>query len=268
MPANMLEAAVAGIDVGHLTAKAVIFRDGTLLGKAILTSSDGAESGARMVLEQALIQSGLAFSDLASIVVTGAGRGEVTIPNKQKSIAACLSKGIYWLFPDVRTVFDVGAESSTTVRISKLGALEDSIGNDRCASGSGTFLESVADRLMHMSLEEMAQLSLQATRRAEINNMCAVFAEQEIISQVHRVPPTPVPEIIAGVHGSMAERIVGTAKRVGIEPAVALCGGVALNAGFVKVMEEELEQNVIIPQDPQFVAALGAALIAWQQRSK
>jgi len=255
--------AVAGIDVGSMTTKTVVLEGDKILGKFVMVSAETAEAGARRALEEALSQAGLKSTDLKSIVATGVGRKEVSFATRQKTSLSCLARGINFLLPSVKTVIEVGAESSTVARVNDRGLVEDSASSDRCASGTGTFLDSMTE-LMQMPLEEMAKLSLQAKARAEISSTCAVFAEQEVISHVHRVPPTPKADTIAGIHGSLATRIAGMAKRIGVKPDVALCGGVARNVGFTQCMEEELKQNVFVPEEPQIVAALGAAVVAQQ----
>jgi len=263
----MSKMAVAGIDVGSMTTKTVILEGDVVLGKCAMVSAETAEEGAHRALEQALSQAGLKVADLKIIVATGVGRKEVTFATRQKTSLSCLARGIRFLFPSVRTVFEIGAESSTVARVDARGLVEESASSDRCASGTGTFLNSMA-KLMQMPLEEMAVLSLQAAARAEISNTCAVFAEQEVISHVHRVPPTPKADIIAGINGSMATRITGMAKRIGVTPDIALCGGAARNVGFARCMEEELKQKVFVPEEPQLVAALGAAVIAQAEGGK
>lgn len=256
---------VAGIDVGNLTTKAVIVEDGRVLGRSIITSADAAEEGVRQALEEALEEAGRTFEELAKTVITGPGRKFVPFIPKQKSSVTCIAKGASLLFPSARTVIDVGAETSTVVRINQRGGVEDSAAHDRCASGTGIFIEAVA-KIVKMPLAEMARVSLTAERRAEISTMCAVFAESEVISHVHRVPPTPINEIIAGVHGSMAVRLTGLAKRIGIKPEVVFCGGVAKNIGFIAELEKETKVKLLIPEEPQLVAALGAARIASEEK--
>ena len=252
---------VCGLDVGSKTIKAVVMSDGRILGKTVLLSSDEAEIDARKAVDEALRQAGLSWDDLNKIVATGRERKLISFAQKQKAPPTCLARGIHRLHPEVRTLLDVGAETSTAVRISPKGALEDSIGNDRCASGTGMFLEMVA-RLLKMPLEEMATASLEGEKRAEISNMCAIFAEQEVISHIHRVPPTPKADIIKGIHGSMAVRVAGLAKRTGIKPEVAMTGGVAKNIGFLKELEDEVGGKIIVPEDPELIAAIGAAYLA------
>jgi len=253
--------AVAGVDMGSLTTKVVIMEGDEILSYSIITSAEEAEVVARQAMEQALKDTGLSLEDLKCIVSTGTERKSATFAHKQQTSPTCLARGVYRLYPTVKTVFDVGAETCTVIKVDGRGRVEESVGHDRCASGTGTFLETMA-KLMQIPLEEMAKLSLQAKERASVTGTCAVFAEQEVISHVHRDPPTPKNDVIAGIHASMATRIAGLAKRVGIEQEAVLVGGVAKNVGFAKILEEEIEMDLRIPEEPQLAAALGAALIA------
>jgi len=250
----------AGLDVGSLTTSVVVLDDDRIMSVKTISSADEAEMRAKKVIAEALNGS-LDLKDIRYIVSTGVGRRSISFGHKQKALSSCLARGVNRLLPTVRTVIDVGAETCTVVRINQRGVADDSASNERCASGTGVFLESVA-KLMHMNMEEMAEASLRAQGKAEITNMCAIFAEQEIISHIHRNPPTPKNDIIAGVHGSMATRVGGLAKKVGIKPDVAFTGGVAKNLGFVRALEENLGLNLLVPDEPQLVAALGAACIA------
>lgn len=256
---------VAGIDVGSQTTKVVILEDGQIIGKSVVTSADETEVGARQAMEEALKGAGLSFDQLTAIVATGSGRKDVSFATKQKTSVSCLAKGVNLLFPTARTVFDVGAESSSVLRLNPRGLVEDSVGHDRCASGTGVFIEAMS-RLMMMPLDQFAQLSLRATKRAEISTMCAIFAESEVISHVHRVPPTPKEDIAAGIHGSMAVRLVGLGKRIGIKPDAVFTGGMAKNVGFIKALEQEIKMTLLVPEDPQLVAALGAARYAMEEK--
>ena len=253
--------AVAGIDVGSLTTKVVVMDNGNILGKVVDLSSEEVEISAKRALEEALKQAGLKKEDLTGIVATGAGRKSISFATGQKTTMSCLAKGINLLQPSVRTLFDVGAETSSVLRLSPKGLVEDSVGHDRCASGTGVFLQSMS-KLMMMSLEDFAKLSTTTDNRAEVSTMCAIFAEQEVISHVHRVPPTPKNEIAAGIHGSMAVRLTGLGKRIGIMGDAALTGGVGRNVGFAKALGEEIKMSVIVPDEPELVAAIGAARAA------
>jgi predicted CoA-substrate-specific enzyme activase len=255
-----------GLDIGSLTTKAVVMDADKIESFAIIASGEEAESTARQAIEQALNGTGATLSDI-NLVSTGIGGKLVSFATQQKSITTCLARGISSLFPSARMLIDMGAESSTIIKLNERGRLTDWLGHDKCAAGTGMFLQQMA-KLMQMPLEEMATLSLQARNAAEISSTCAVFAESEVISHVHRDPPTPREDIVAGVYSSVVSRIMALAKRVGIEKDVAVSGGVALNAGLVKILETELGLHVLVPEKPQLVAALGAARIAGENIEK
>lgn len=256
-----------GLDIGSLTTKVVVLNGDKIASSFITASGEEAESTARQAIEQALAKAGLGLDDELYVVSTGIGGKSVSLSKQQKSITTCLARGISVLFPSARMLIDMGAESSTIVKLNERGRLADWLGHDKCAAGTGMFLQQMA-KLMQMPLEEMARLSLQAKAAAEITSTCAVFAESEVISHVHRDPPTPGEEIVAGIYSSLVSRIMALAKRVGIEKDVAVSGGVALNVGLIKTLEKELGFSVLVPETPQIVAALGAAKIAGEHVEK
>jgi predicted CoA-substrate-specific enzyme activase len=249
-----------GIDIGSLTTKAVILDDGRILASTITASGDEAESNARAAITEASKQAGL-DSDGAFVISTGVGGKSISLARHSRAITTCLARGIHHLFPSARMVIDMGAESSTVLKVNERGRVTDWANQDKCAAGTGIFLQQMA-RLMQMPLAQMSALSLQARARADITSTCAVFAESEVISHIHREPPTPKEEIAAGVYFSVVSRIVSLCKRVGIEQDVAVVGGVALNHGLVKILEAALGLAVLVPESPQLTAALGAAVIA------
>ena len=161
----------------------------------------------------------------------------------------------------------MGAETSTVLKITERGRVADWAGQDKCAAGTGMFLQAMA-KIMKVDLDNMAKLSLQAQKQADISGTCAVFAESEVISHIHRVPPTPKEEIIAGIHASMVSRIIGLLKRLTIEREVAVVGGVARNKGLIDILEKELGFKVLVPESPEMVAALGAAVLAKENIEK
>ena len=256
-----------GIDIGSLTTKAVILDDDGILASSIITSGDEAELSAQAALEEVLNRAGLSSKNDVYLVSTGAGGKSVSLSQQQKAITTCLARGIHYLYPSIRMVIDMGAESSTVIRVNERGRLNDWANHDKCASGTGIFLQQMA-KLMQIPFEEMTELSLQAKSRADISSTCAVFAESEVISHVHREPPTPKGEIIAGIYFSVVSRLISLCKRMGIEEEVAAVGGVALNRGLVKILGEELGLGVLVPDTPQLVAALGAAVIAKENLEK
>ncbi len=251
-----------GIDIGSMTTKAVLMENGQILSSVTLPSHDEAEASARAAATEAL-QAPLPENGLY-IVTTGTGGKAVSFSRKQKAITTCLARGVSQLVPSARLVIDMGAESSTVLAVNERGRVTDWANHDKCAAGTGIFLEQMA-KLMQLSMADMAELSFQATARADITNTCAVFAESEVISHVHRVPPTPRENIAAGIYYSVVSRIITLCKRVGIRKDVAVVGGVARNRGLVRVLEQELGFPVVVPENPHLVAALGAAIIAREE---
>jgi predicted CoA-substrate-specific enzyme activase len=256
-----------GIDVGSLTTKAVVLGDNGIISYSITASGDEAEQGAVAAMDEALRGAGLASDDETYVVTTGAGGKSVSFSRQHKSVNTCLARGIFHLSPEVRTVIDMGAESSGVLKLNARGRLTDWESQDKCASGTGIFLQQMS-KLMRMSLEEMSDLSFEAKARAEVSNTCAVFAESEVISHVHRQPPTPPADLVAGIYASMVSRVMVMCKRIGIEREVAVVGGVALNKGLINIVEQELGFEVMVPEAPQIVAALGAAIIARENVEK
>lgn len=267
MAVNQDNVKALGIDIGSLTTKAVVLTDGEVLSSSVILSADMAELSARTAAGEALGQAGLNFDHNLYIVTTGAGGKSVPFGQQQKSITICLARGVRYLFPSARMVIDMGAESITVIKVNERGRLSDWGNQDKCAAGTGVFLQQMA-KLMQMPLEEMAKLSSKAKARAGISSTCAVFAESEVISHVHRDPPTPREEIVAGIYLSMVHRIMVLCKRIGIERDVAVVGGVALNSGLVSILEEEIGSELLIPDRPQTAAALGAAILAREDIDK
>jgi (R)-2-hydroxyacyl-CoA dehydratese activating ATPase len=255
--------AVAGIDVGSQSTKVVILEGDRILAALTLKTGESGESEARQAMAEALRQAHLKLEELKGVVSTGAGRMSVPFARKQRSIVSCLARGAYFLYPQARTVLDGGADSSTAIRLSAEGTVEDAAGNDKCAAGTGVFLDAVT-RMLRIPLAELGAESLKAAKEETISSTCAVFAESEVISLVHRDPPVPVANILAGIHEWMAARLFGLAQRVGVQPEVVMSGGVGKNSGIIRALEAKLGKPVLVPEDPQIVGALGAVLVAQQ----
>jgi predicted CoA-substrate-specific enzyme activase len=185
----------------------------------------------------------------------------VSITNLYRTVAACLAKGVFSLFPKARTVIDMGGETCNVVKLSETGEIEDTQSNDKCAAGTGIFFEAMA-KLLGTSLDQMGKWATHGEVQFEISSMCVMFAEQEVISHCHENPDISAEALSAGIHLSIAERVAGLAKRLGITDEVVLTGGVAKNPGFVKFLSERINTVPKVPEDPQIIAAYGAALIA------
>lgn len=255
--------AVAGIDMGSQSTKVVILDGDRMLAAVTLTTGESGESEARQAMDEALRQAQLKLDDLKCVVATGAGRMNAPFARQQRSTMSCLAAAAHFLYPQARTVVDAGAESSSAIRLAPDGTVADMAGNDKCAGGSGTFLDNMS-QMLRIPLAEMGAVSLKATSAEPISAKCAVFAESEVISLVHRVPPVPIANIVAGIHESMVDRLFALGQRVGMQPEVVMTGGVSRNSGVVRAMAARLGRPVRVPEDPGTVGALGAALAAEQ----
>ncbi len=249
-----------GVDIGSLNAKAVVLDETGIVASAVVRSSEKAESSARGAIEQALGQAGLSLDGNDAVVATGLDSKSVSF-GRPKSFTNCLARGVNFVFPRAQMAIDMGAESSTVIKLNERGRLTDWLGQDKCAAGTGIFLQQMA-KLMGVTISEMDALSFRAKSPAEITNTCAVFAESEVISHVHRVPPTSREDIAAGIYCSVLGRIISLCKRIGIAREVVVTGGVALSKGLVSILSRELGFPVLTPENPQVIAALGAAVIA------
>ncbi|HSW56975.1 MAG TPA: acyl-CoA dehydratase activase [Dehalococcoidales bacterium] len=255
-----------GIDVGSLNVKAVLLDGSGPQISTCLPAAEGAETAAKMAVQEIIRQAAIQQAE-TYIVATGVGGKALTFSQQQKAITTCLARGVNRLFPAARMIIDMGAETSTVLKINERGRVTDWAGQDKCAAGTGMFVQAMA-KVMQVSLEQMAEYSLRATGKADITGTCAVFAESEVISHIHRVPPTPKEDIIAGIHSSMVSRVMGLLKRLGIEREVAVVGGVARNKGLIAILEKELGFTVLVPENPEMVAALGAAILARENLDK
>ncbi len=249
----------AGIDCGAKTVKVVVIKDGQVVGKSLVPAGIDAKGAAEKAFDEALAQAGLSRKDVAKVVSTGTGRKEPTFRDEEVTEVTADARGAVFLFPQARTVIDVGAEEGRAIRVDAAGKVVDFAVNEKCAAGAGAFVEAMA-RALEVDLEEMGKLSLQAKQAVPMNAQCAVFAESELVSLVHA--KTPKPDMARAIHDAIADRIVSMVRRVGAEPEVVLIGGVAKNVGFVDSLSRDLETEVKLPDDPEMVGALGAALIA------
>ncbi len=255
-----------GIDIGSLTTKAVILENGRKLASVTIDTGDEPETTAIEARDKALAEAGLDATADCFVVTTGAG-GKAVSFSKNKAITTCLARGIIREIPDIRAVIDIGAESSTVVKLNQRGRVDDWANHDKCAAGTGIFLQQMA-KLMKVPIGKMSELSMKATKGAEISGTCAVFAESEVISHVHRVPPTPMPDIALGIYLSVTGRIKTMCRRIGVSNKIAVTGGVALNKGLVRALAEELGTDMYTPEEPECVAALGAAILAEEEIAK
>jgi predicted CoA-substrate-specific enzyme activase len=255
----------AGVDVGAITAKAAIFGSeerGLLATAAILAGYDRA-AAALQVLDQALAQAGLTREQVSCLVATGYGRVQVAGASRTVTEITCHARGAHYLCPDVHTVIDIGGQDSKGIAVGAAGRVLDFVMNDKCAAGSGRFLEVMAHAL-EVELANFGELALSTSRRAKISSTCTVFAESEVVT--HLAAGVPRAEISAGIHEAIATRIATMVGRIPVRDTVVLTGGVARNAGVARMLEEKLGHRITVPEQAQLAGAIGAALVARDQR--
>lgn len=250
---------VAGMDIGSITTESVILRDHAILTFVILPTGANSRKAAERSLSAALEKAGLNQEEVTAIVTTGYGRASFPGARKMITEITCHARGAFFVHPQTRTVIDIGGQDSKVIRLDNQGRNVDFQMNDKCAAGTGRFLEVMAHAL-EVKVEDLGRLSLGAPRTIKISSMCTVFAESEVVSLIAEDQPKEV--IIRGLHDSIADRILGMVNRVGIEEEVTLTGGVAKNEGVVRALEDRLGVKMYIPPEPQIIGALGAALMA------
>ena len=254
---------VLGIDSGSTSTNAVIMdQDRTI--KAFSVVRTGAKSGesADRVLKDVLEKAGLSREDIAWIVSTGYGRVSIPFADENVTEISCHGKGAHYFNPKIRTILDIGGQDSKAIRLSEQGEVKDFVMNDKCAAGTGRFLEMIA-RTLEISLDELGAIALTSTENIEITSMCSVFAESEVISLIANNKEKN--DIANGVCGAIANKAYGLLRRVGLEPDFMMTGGVAKNPGVVRAVEQKLGAKLYICEEPEIVGATGAALYALEQ---
>ncbi len=249
----------AGVDVGTLTTKAVVMEDDRVLAWALAATGESSRQAAEAVLGEALRKAGRHRGDLNTVAVTGVGKKAVDFVHTEGTEVLCAARGVRFVAPRAMGVIEVGAESSRVLRLDPTGKIVDFALNGKCAAGTGVFLDAMA-KLMGVELEEMGPLSLTSTADVNVDATCVVFAESEVISQVHR--RTPKADILNGIHKAIAIRVHGMVSKVGIDRDVVAVGGVSLNTGVISCLEKMMRATLIVPELPQIIPALGAALFA------
>lgn len=248
-----------GIDIGSATSKGVITKDSTLLAYHLLPSGVNYQVVAQKLSEELLAKAGLSPEDIAYTVATGQGSGNVLFRNQQVTDIRCCAKGINSIFPSVRTIIDVQAKSSQVIRLNEEGQVTNFIVSEKCAAGSGRFLEVIAN-VLQVDLKDIGPLSLKSKNPVTFTTSCAVFGESEAISRV--AEGAAKEDILAGVHKALANKISALIDRVELEKDCAISGGGALDIGLIKSVEEKLGVKLLVPPQPQIVNALGAAIMA------
>jgi predicted CoA-substrate-specific enzyme activase len=253
---------VAGLDIGAATAKAVIGGNGGILGYAIRPTGHNVKLATERVIKEALEKAGgsTSIENLNYVISTGYARESVEFANKTVTEIICHAKGAHFLIPSTRFIIDMGGQDSKAIEVDPRGNVTNFAMNDKCAAGTGRFLEVMAQVLEVESIAEMGPLALQSKEPCAISSTCTVFAETELV--VLRAEGKDRKDLIAGVHKAVASRVAAMTSGLTIRPDAVFTGGVAKNIGVRKFLEEEIGMEFHVPGEPQIIGALGAALFA------
>ena len=254
-----------GIDVGSTASKCVILKDGQeIVGKSLVAVGAGTSGPARAI-EGVLADANMERGQMDFVLATGYGRNSLEgLADMQMSELSCHARGAAFLFPEVRTVIDIGGQDVKVIAVEN-GMMKSFVMNDKCAAGTGRFLDVMA-RVLEVDTRDLGDLGERATHEISISSTCTVFAESEVISQLAK--GSDKCDIIDGIHRSVASRVAGLCHRVGVQDLVVMTGGVAQNRGVVKALQNQLQHEIRTSPLTQYNGALGAALFAYQKAGK
>jgi predicted CoA-substrate-specific enzyme activase len=257
---------VAGIDIGSITTEALLFdKEKGILGYTILQTGANSKKTAEIALEKVLADPAKNASDVSYIISTGCGRKRATFAKEAITEITCIAKGVNYLFPEARTIIDIGGQDTKVIRVNERGRVVEFEMNDKCAAGTGRFIEVMA-KALNVELDKIGEISLSHKKDVAISSICTVFAESEVISLVSE--GEELEDILYGIHRAIADRTMGLINRLGgIQKDVIMAGGVAKNIGVVKALEKVMDTSLKIYIEPQIVGALGAAILALEKVS-
>jgi predicted CoA-substrate-specific enzyme activase len=248
-----------GVDIGSAYSKGVIIQDLKLIASHVIISGTNYRTSAETIRTELIRQANLSHSDIATTVATGAGFNNVYYASKKASDIVCTARGINNVFPQAGTVIDIGSQSTRVVRLSGEGKVVNFTVSEKCAGGSGRFINVIAN-VLRIDLSDFGPLSTRSKSPVTFSTGCAVFGESEAITRISE--GIPKEDIAAGVNKALASKIFSLVKKLKLEEPCAICGGGALNIGLVKAVEGELSTTLLVPPHPQIITALGAAIIA------
>jgi predicted CoA-substrate-specific enzyme activase len=257
---------VAGIDIGSITTEALLFdKDKGIVGYNIMQTGANSRKTAEMALEKVLTYPGKNASDISYTISTGCGRKRASFAKESVTEITCIAKGVNFLFPEARTIIDIGGQDTKVIRVDEKGRVIEFEMNDKCAAGTGRFIEVMA-KALNVGLDSIGEVSLQHKKELTISSICTVFAESEVISLVSE--GEELEDIIYGIHKAIADRTMGLINRLGgVSQDVIMAGGVAKNIGVVKALEKVLDTPIKIHVEPQIIGALGAAILSLEKAS-
>ena len=243
-----------------MSTDAVVMSEDEILSYVVVPTGASNRKAAQRAWREALKKAGLKKADY--VVATGYGRDGMDFADASVTEITCHARGAHHIFPDVRTVIDIGGQDSKIIRVNESGRTEDFVMNDKCAAGTGRFLEVMA-KALEVGREDMGPLSLESTDEIKVSSICTVFAESEVVGLIAAGHETR--DILRGIHRAIAGRVAALSGRVGIAPRLVMTGGVAKNVGVKRALEERLGIEITVPPEPQIVGAIGAAIIAAQK---
>jgi len=253
-----------GIDIGSAASKGVLTGDGEVIAWQVIPSGFDYRAAAETLRQELLAEVGLSVRDVTATVATGQSAASVVFADRKVADIRCCARGMRGIFPSVRTIVDVQAQSSQVIQLSEQGQVVNFVASERCATGSGRFMEVIAS-VLQIDLADVGPLSLKAKQPVTFTTGCAVFGESEAVSRV--AEGVAREDILAGVHRALASKIVALINRVGLEKDCAISGGGGLDVGLVRILAEELGVELLVPPRPQLVTALGAALMAAEEKA-
>lgn len=250
---------LAGIDIGAATAKAVILSNKKMLSFSIMPTGSNVTRIAEVVIQSALAKAALSMGNVNYVISTGYGRRSVPFAHKALTEIICHAAGVGSLMPGARTVIDIGGQDSKVIGLDDNGNITNFVMNDKCAAGTGRFLEVMA-RVLEVDIDEMGPISLRSKSPCQISSTCTVFAESEMVSL--RAEGKGQEDLLAGIHKAIAHRIAIMGKPIGFKKDVVFTGGVAKNVGMKKAIEDQIGMEILTSEEPQIMGALGAAILA------
>lgn len=251
-----------GVDIGSTSTKCVILKNGKDIAAESVVNLGAGTKGVSLAIDEVLKKANLTMEDIDVTISTGYGRNSYEDADKTMSELSCHAKGGYFIFGEVRLIIDIGGQDIKVLKLDDKGVLMSFLMNDKCAAGTGRFLEVMA-RVLDVELSEMGDLDKLATEKTPISSTCTVFAESEVISCMSK--KIPVPNILRGIHASVATRVGGLAKRAGLATPIAMTGGVTKNSGIVRALSDELGTEIKISENSQMAGAIGAAIYAYEE---
>lgn len=248
-----------GVDSGNKNTKAVVLKDGKVVGKSLIPTGFDANESGTMAYELALKDAGVKASDVVAVASTGVGRVEVKFAKDSVTEVGSAARGAKFLLPSVNTIIDLGAEEGRAIKLTPEGKIADIAVNEKCAAGAGSFVESMS-RALQTTVEQMGPLSMKYTKEVPMNAQCVVFAESEVVSLIHQ--QTAKEDIARAVHDGISNRVSSMVRRIGMVDDLGFIGGPARNVGLVQSLKDDLAKDILVPADPDYVSALGAAIYA------